>query len=446
MTTAKNLLSAEEGSTETKRVILFTDVAIRNLKPEDKRVTWWAQGMPGFGIRVTPKGRKTFIYYYYHADQKRYRTKTYGIYPKYSLARAQSLYTRDKELVQIGEDPAADQVEKNKALQELPTVNELIDEWEQYGMARGTKSIKNQTAYVRRDFGRMFGYSKINKITKQHIRAVNKEILARGSPGAALASWQNIKCMFNLAKDWYDIDKNPAAALKPPAPKRSRDRVLSPKEIYSFWHGLKDTCMNSVIKAALMMMLVTLQRGHEVRHMEWARIDEKEKVWEFPKEVAKNNIFHRVPLNVYALKIIEDMKGYTSGTPYVFAISPYHKSKITPDRDDLKVMRYETLSENTRGNCEKWNCEHFTPHDLRRTASTILTGVGVPRFFIKKMLNHVDNDGATSVYDRYAYDYEKQKTADIWAFVLDQILHVESVEDVPAMAELRERVRKRGIL
>ncbi len=399
--------------------------------------------MPGFGLRIGPKGKKVFIHHYYNAALKKYRKKTYGTYPALTLAEARTLYSKDKESIICGDDPAAEQAARNKQQKAIPTVEELITEWEAHGEATGIKSIANQVAYVRRDLGRMYGQLKANKITKQHIREVNKEILERGSPGAARESWQHMRCMYNYGMDWYEgIKANPAAGLKPPAHKGSKDRVLSTKEIYLFWHGIQNTAMNPIIKGALKMVLVTLQRGKEVRYAEWQRIINEEQFWELPKEVTKNTVFHRVALNRYALDIIEEMKAYTSGCPYIFGISKYHKQKATPERNDLNIMRYETLSENVRDNCTLWGCEPFTPHDLRRTATTLLTGVGVPRFFVKKALNHVDDDGATTVYDRYAYDYEKQKVAEVLEFVLDEILKAPEAGKVPPVTELRKSVQQ----
>ena len=43
-----------------------------------------------------------------------------------------------------------------------------------------------------------------------------------------------------------------------------------------------------------------------------------------------------------------------------------------------------------------------------------MTSIGVPRFVVRQLLNHVDAE-ITSVYDRYAYDREKRDALDRWA-------------------------------
>ena len=58
--------------------------------------------------------------------------------------------------------------------------------------------------------------------------------------------------------------------------------------------------------------------------------------------------------------------------------------------------------------------EHFTPHDLRRTAATIARRGGAPRTDVKAVLDHVDGD-VTAVYDKYDMLPEKRAVANILA-------------------------------
>jgi integrase len=56
----------------------------------------------------------------------------------------------------------------------------------------------------------------------------------------------------------------------------------------------------------------------------------------------------------------------------------------------------------------------FVGHDLRRTAASHMTGMGIPRFTVKKILNHVERE-VTAVYDRYFYDTEKREALEAWS-------------------------------
>ena len=57
--------------------------------------------------------------------------------------------------------------------------------------------------------------------------------------------------------------------------------------------------------------------------------------------------------------------------------------------------------------------EQWTPYDLRRTAASHMTSMGISRLVVSKILNHVES-GVTAVYDRYSYDIEKREALDAW--------------------------------
>ncbi len=64
------------------------------------------------------------------------------------------------------------------------------------------------------------------------------------------------------------------------------------------------------------------------------------------------------------------------------------------------------------------------------------------------MLNHSDGerDVTGEVYVQYSYDFEKQRAAQVWEFVLDQIVSCPSPNDIPTLEELRERVKQSSLL
>jgi integrase len=61
-------------------------------------------------------------------------------------------------------------------------------------------------------------------------------------------------------------------------------------------------------------------------------------------------------------------------------------------------------------------------HDLRRTAASLMTGMGVSRLTVKKILNHAERD-VTAVYDRHSYDPEKRTALEAWGSRLEATLH-----------------------
>ena len=59
--------------------------------------------------------------------------------------------------------------------------------------------------------------------------------------------------------------------------------------------------------------------------------------------------------------------------------------------------------------------------DLRRTAASYMTSMGISRLVVAKILNHVEQ-GVTRVYDRHSYDQEKRRALDAWGQRLTDIV------------------------
>jgi integrase len=61
-----------------------------------------------------------------------------------------------------------------------------------------------------------------------------------------------------------------------------------------------------------------------------------------------------------------------------------------------------------RSVCTKLGAERATPHDLRRTFSTTVTGLGFGRDALNRVTNHKEG-GIASVYDRFGYSDENKR-------------------------------------
>src|SRR5437867_690109 len=95
----------------------LTDKKLRSLKPESERAEYWDEALPGFGVRVTPTGEKTFcIMYRIGGKQRRH---TLGKYPKVSLAEARDMAKDAFEFVRKGKDPVQEKrAEEARAVRE----------------------------------------------------------------------------------------------------------------------------------------------------------------------------------------------------------------------------------------------------------------------------------------------------------------------------------------
>ena len=121
---------------------------------------------------------------------------------------------------------------------------------------------------------------------------------------------------------------------------------------------------------------------------------------------------HRVYLPPTALSLLKKIKVYSGDSRFLF---PSPRGKGT------KPITSRSLSQALLRNQDNLKADPFVPHDLRRTASSNMTGSGIPRSVVQKILNHVE-PGVTTVYDRYSYDKEKKAAMTKWDRKLQAIL------------------------
>ena len=88
--------------------IKLTKSAIDVLPTSSKDTVYWDQGCAGFGVKVTPRGRKVFIVLYRVAGAgTRVRKYTIGPYGKVTLHQARIAAQRVFTARLEGRDPAA---------------------------------------------------------------------------------------------------------------------------------------------------------------------------------------------------------------------------------------------------------------------------------------------------------------------------------------------------
>jgi integrase len=204
--------------------------------------------------------------------------------------------------------------------------------------------------------------------------------------------------MFNWAISRDVLEYNPCAQVKAPGKEQQRDRVLDDEEIRLVWNACRH--LTPVMDAYFKMLLLTAQRVSELRLMHWNDTDLETGWWTIPANIAKNGLAHRVPLSASAQDILQSLQAATGSTSWVFP-SPRRQGNpfINIRKSALRLQAHSKVG--------------FIPHDLRRTAASYMTSLGIPRLTVSKVLNHAES-GVTKVYDRHSYDAEKRQALDIW--------------------------------
>ncbi len=438
--------------------IRFIDSVIRNIQPQKSRQTFWCYGCPGFGIRINPSGSKVFVFKYMSGENKdKSRWISIGKYPEWTIRQARMEYDRLYEQVyQYGRDPVAEKKAKEEKRKKQYSVAAFVEVYLEYTKLKGKVSIQEEERVFNLDVIPLIGDKNINEVTSDDIDDIQSRILKRAKNTAAASrsgkvavknSLAYTRQLFNLAKKKRLISTNPVTEIESLGESGSRSRILSFEEIWAFWNRIEMLGVPPVTAKALKFMLATMQRSIEVRNMRYQALKIDEKVWQMEVYETKNRTMHRVPLNRHALEIIEEVSSFTGASPYVFGATRV----LTPPKQpysDLLPLGKSAMAQAIRRNRKALSINDFCPHDLRRTGATWITAVGLPKLYARLILNHSDGerDVTGEVYVQYSYDFEKQRAAQVWEFILDQIVTCSSPKDIPTLEELRTRVKKSGLL
>ena len=377
----------------------FTAKGLAALKSATVRIDYWDESLPGFGLRVTPDGQKTWTVMYRFGGRK--RRYTLGAYPTLSLADARKLAREAQRSVRLGIDPAS----AKKAERLADSFAELAEQYlERYAKPR-KKSWREDARIIANKLNPSFGNIRAQDVTRSDVRVLLEKI-AEHAPIEANRTLATCRKLYNWAISQDLVEANPCAHIAAPGHERRRDRVLSDDEVCTVWKDLENE--EPRMAAIMRLRLITAQRGGEVAAMERNELDLAGGWWTIPAEKAKNGLAHRVPLTAPAIKILERAVATLGESSYVFP-APLSKGKAPTSKFDLTKT-----TERIRG---RTGIKDLTAHDLRRTAASRMTGMGIPRLTVSKILNHVE-PGVTAVYDRHSYDREKREALEQWALRL----------------------------
>lgn len=388
-------------------VLNLTARVVEALKaPEEKaQIDYFDSGnIPGFGLRVSKGGKKTWILLFRVSNSRRLRRLSLGRYPAVSLADARTRANQALIESAHGKDPAKAKREDRRA-ETFAELSEIYaDEY-----ASKKKSGDEDVRIIRRELLPLLGNQKVKEIERGDIRIILSRIVDRGSPIQANRCLAVIRKIFNFAlaeEKVPGLQFNPCQQIKAPGKENSRDRVLALQELKSIWKALEIEDM--MIASIFRLYVLTAQRGGEICSIARKDVDLASGWWTIPAHHSKNGLSHRVPLVPATVEIMKPLLERCSASPWLF---PSPKNREHHIENIQKAV--QRIRKNSRVD--------FTAHDFRRSAASHMASLGVPRLVISKVLNHVE-PGVTKVYDRHSYDLEKRDALQKWADYLAEVL------------------------
>jgi integrase len=354
----------------------FTNTFIKNLKPTLKQFEEY-EGQ-GFGIKVSPKGTKAWIYRYKINDKT--EKISLGHYPNMSLADAKRKFLELKQLKLTGMNPKQF-LEINKE-DEKTTINTLITHWYSNYIVKHRKQPLQIRQIIDADILPLLGQRNIEELEAKDITKALDKIVSRGSNAHANKVLSTIKQVLNYAVSRGDLKANPAALIRARdigGLEKPRERFLTTDEIKQLWHFL-DEGKHSIslqIKSAIKILLLTGVRTGELRLAKWKEFDFENSLWTIPASNTKNGISIRIHLSELVKLLFMELFHCSMGE-YVLSGS-----------DGLNLISDRALPKAIQRLQKRIGILKWTAHDLRRTFATQLgEALNIDPVVIEKCLGH----------------------------------------------------------
>ena len=172
--------------------IRLTKSAIDALPTPASDLVYWDSGCPGFGVKVTPKGRKVFVVLYRTGGAgSKLRKYTIGPYGRVTLHQARVAAQKVFGAKLEGRDLAAEQQEAKRRVV-TDRVEDLLETFIAQRVSQN-RSAREISRLLRREVGRAWNGKSIHEITKRDVVEVVSAIGQRGAPCAANKVLKSIK-------------------------------------------------------------------------------------------------------------------------------------------------------------------------------------------------------------------------------------------------------------
>ena len=330
----------------------------------------WDESIPGFGLRVMPSGRKSFVVQY--RAGRRPRRMSLGPSTVLTCDQARTRAITIIAAVKNGEDPSAERAAKRNAV----TVADLADRFDKEHIAVRLKAstAKEYRGNLRRFILPALGKLTVTDITRADVAKFHHDL--RHIPYQANRCLEVVSKMFVLAEMWglRPDGSNPRKHIRK-YPEEKRERFLSAAELRRIGEVLREMeseCVElpSAILAARLLILTGCRLG-EIMTLKWDYVDFEEHALRLPDSKSGKKVVH---LGAPAVEYLHDAQRI-DGNPWV----------ITGTLPGKSLSDLQPFWQRVRARA---GVKDVRIHDLRHTfASTaVASGQGLP--MIGKLLGH----------------------------------------------------------
>lgn len=351
----------------------LTKSKIDSIPTPNKEHFFWDQGISGFGIKISPSGRKTFILVYRMgrrgAPTRRYTLGTYGnITP--DMARKEALRLRGQ--IASGTDPMELRAQAKAQLSFGEFANKYLQE--HACLHKKPSSLREDRRYLNKNLLPTLSNKPLEKLVRADIAKVHHGL--RASPIAANRCLALLTTMFNLSERWgYRPDNtNPCRHIKRYKENR-RQRFLSSEELARLGQVLSKAEQGNThspfVLALFRLLILTGARLGEILSLKWDQVDLKERCLHLSDSKTGPKT---VRLNAPSLAVLDGLPRI-EGNPFVCAGKRPGKGLVGVHHSWYALRKTAGLPD-------------VRLHDLRHSFASVGVSSGTSLYVIGSLLGH----------------------------------------------------------
>lgn len=366
----------------------------------------WDGVIAGFGVKVTPAGRRVFLYQYRYPATRSGRTRriTIGAFGDLTVDQARIEAKAAAAVLARGNDPFAERAalaaaEAQRQAQRSNTFRVLADKFISSYVRPRLRSASEYERILNKYVLPAWGSKPLSDIRRATVVSLLDDVAE--AHGDAMAD--HVLAVVRKAFRWHqardDAFTSPVVAGMKRRASKARDRVLADDEIRMLWNA---TDAADPMSRLVRFLLLTAQRRDECAGAQRAEVDGN--VWTIAGARYKSGRANVVPLSPAAMAVLESAPNEGE---YLFSADGSRP--------------WSNFSAPKRGLDKRSGVVGWRLHDLRRTARTLIVRGGVRPDIAERVLGHVI-PGVAGVYDRHDYLQEKRHAMDVLASSIKTIV------------------------
>jgi integrase len=344
---------------------------------------------PGFGVRVRGNTRTYIFQYKIGTKNHRMNCGKVGVVDAKDARKAAKGY---ETAIHLGENPAVDlKAQRQRKGHTVGATAALYLEAMQGTLRPNSIKAARSGLFIH---CRKFHDRLLDELTPREIKEHLIKIGEEGKGWAGERARATLSALYAWARERYMCETNPTLDLGKRKEYKPRRRFLKDNELATLWQATDGAPGDYPL--ILRLILLTGCRRDEIAALRWSEVDLEKRTITIAADRTKNKQEHLVPLVATALDILQ---GRRRDGEAVFGRSRHGFKGFHLCQKHLdKKLRFN---------------EGWTTHDLRRTVSTGLGGLGIQPHIIDAVINH-QAAKLHRTYNVYAYDAEKRAALEAW--------------------------------